>query len=548
MTDNLEIFERLIFRIPSLSKLLPAIILLGSIYSGLFLLSTAAFTSIQIKLYYLPLTVILAFITPTLIASELFYFSFKDFPRKWSYALALINQTIFFIYSLILTGADNFTNAWRIFWIALLTLYLFNFFVLLITQGYRNIIKITTLSTTQPLTILVFFHLTIGKWIQMDPIRYLTSFPVIIVGAISFFTIFAISEYFIRVNVEDLSVLELIEGVIQKKEKKLDIGYPSKAEVQTLKIQNNEEEITVAVPWIHPGPIECFGGGQLTSKIIRKLNTDGKGFFFHVPSTHKSDLADPEDHKEVLKALEEPETTNKASKMIKKHYENADFYGRKIGGQKIVFMDAEYDDYEKSIFTEQINLENVLLVDLHDHKRYDRTEEIWHGTKKAEELRKHFQHFLEELEDLEAKHEYKSGFEVDLEERPVFTLVEDVGGQETLIFGVEGNGNSKEVREFKKEMSQKYNQVLFFSTDTHRSIHEHSQSKQVEKTRLKQATLSASKKVSKASIGFESQRTGEIQILGESHLGLIFTVNILTRLLLFSLILVYTGLVIWIFF
>jgi putative membrane protein len=547
MTDKFGVFEKLVFSIPDTKKLLTALPILASIYGVVFFSSTLYFTSIELSLHYIPLLVVLGFILPFLITAELFHFFLQEFPRKWGYFAALVAQFLFFVYMVILTGADNVINAWHIFWIALLTLYLFNLFVMLITRGYRRLIRINLLSLIQPLTILAIFHLILGKRIQITSGDYISSFVVMAVGAAGFMGIFAFSEHFIRVNAKGLSVANLVEGLVNKKERSLDLGYSARPEVQTLKMENAENEVSLCVPWVHPGPIEGFGGGRLTSKIIDELNQKGTGFFLHVPSTHKSDLADPSHYEKIMDAMKEPERAEKSSKLVKKEYEDVEFYGRRIGDQKMVFMDADYDDYEISIFKEVIDLDDVPLVDLHNHDRHDRGKEVWHETEEAENLRQNVLDFLTELEDLEV-HQYNAGISVNLNDRPVFALVEDVDDEETLIFGVEGNGTSKTMRDFSREIKECYDNVIYFSTDTHSDIHEYREKDQVRIDDIKEAIEKADENISKAEIGFKTSKSDRVRMLREDYFGLIHSVNILIRLMIFSAILFYLIMVIWIFF
>lgn len=547
MTDNFGILEELVFRIPKASKLLAAVMILGLLYSVGFLSSILYFTSVSIEPRAILFMSYLGFTLPFLLSAELFYAFLKDFPRKWAYFVACISQFLFFVYAMILTGADNFINAWHIFWIALLTLYLFNLLVLLITQGYRRLVRANLLSLFQPTLILGLFHLLLGRRIQVTAMDYMSSFVILIVGAASFLIIFLASEYFMRVNAKGLSVVELLEGLINKREKSLDLGYYSNPEVQTLGISNGDGEASICVPWVHPGPIEGFGGGQLTSKVIDNLEQNGTGFFFHVPSTHKSDLSRPEDCQKIINSMQIPEKTGKASKLISQNYENVKFYGRSFGSQKIVYMDAEYDDYEVSIFKEMIDLDDVLLVDLHNHGRRDRGKEVWYGTREAKELRESFEDFLKELNGLD-QYEYNAGFSTNLEDRPVFALHEEINGEETLIFGIEGNGASKRVRKFRDELEESYDNVICFSTDTHSNIHEYKDKKQVELSVLQEAIENAQENISNAEIGFTVERSEEVKMLREDYFGLILSVNILMRLLILSLILIYLGLVFLIFF
>jgi putative membrane protein len=341
--------------------------------------------------------------------------------------------------------------------------------------------------------------------------------------------------------------------LLQKKQESLDLGYPTNPEVQSLNIKNNGGETVLTVPWIHPGPLEGFGGGRVTSKIINKLNKGGdEGFFLHVPSTHKSDPANPEDHEKILDAVKQPEQSQKASKMIEEEYKGVKFYGRKLGNQKVVFMDAEefgkFDDFEVSIFKEILDLDQVLLVDLHSHPcDEEQRGELWYNTKKAEEMRSYLEDFLQKLGEQE-EFDYKAGLNTDASEKPVFSLVEEAGDQKTLMFGLEGNGVSKELRELRETYLDDFDMVLTFSTDTHQSIHQLSEETQVKPSRMRENVEEARNSVSKASIGLACGEAGEMKLLQEDYSMLISSINILIRLLILSLIIMYTGLVIWVFF
>jgi putative membrane protein len=267
-----------------------------------------------------------------------------------------------------------------------------------------------------------------------------------------------------------------------------------------------------------------------------------------VPSTHKADPAEPESSDKVLEAVEKPEKSFEASKLVRKDYENVTFYGRKFDDQKIVFMDADWDDFEMPVFKEMIDLENVILVDMHCHDReIEEREDVWYGTEEARELREALTDFLGQLEHAELD-EYSAGFTTDTDGTPVMSLIEEVGDQKTLTIGIEGNGTSEKVRELRERLRDDYDQVLVFSTDTHRSIHDLSSKKQVEIDRIEEAVEQAGSDISKASIGISQSEAGPMNLLQEDYHGLIFSINILTRLLLLALLVMYIWLVYWVFF
>lgn len=547
MGQNIETFEKVIFNIPRLKTIITSLTLLGFIYSAVLYFSINAFAPININPFIIPLLAVFLFILPGVLSGEALYRFLPDYPRRWGYFLALSNQLIIFLYSLIMTGANDFGTAWKIFWLGLTTVYLANFLILMISIGQKYIRRISLLSLVHPLILLASFHFFLGSFLQIPLTAYMANFLVVIFAGIILLSVIVIAEYLIDTNIENVSVLTLTSGLFQKGQKALDIGYPTRPDVQTLEIENKEGKYTFAIPWVHPGPLEGFGGGKITSEIIEKLNQGGEGFFLHVPSTHKSDPTNPEDHSKILDALEEPEKGGRASKLVKKEYPEITFYGRRIGDKKIVFLETEdYDDYEMPVFREVIDTEDTVLVDLHNKDReQEDPDAVWYNTTTATQLRSNLKDFLEELEDQELE-DYSAGFSTDLEGRSASATIEKVGGQKTLLMGVEGNGASKELRDLREKYREDYDEVLLFTTDTHASLKEMSSDQQVDPDRIINTVSKAESSLSKASIGFTNQKAAEMDLLQEDYSGLVFSVNILLRLLPLTLILLYLALVIWV--
>jgi len=92
----------------------------------------------------------------------------------------------------------------------------------------------------------------------------------------------------------------------------------------------------------------------------------------------------PHDYKKILDAMENPEVYSKASKLLKKDYGPVKFYGRRINGKKIVFMETaeekNYDDYELSIFREIIDPEKQLSSTFTTMKENYKIQEKRYGT------------------------------------------------------------------------------------------------------------------------------------------------------------------------
>ncbi len=554
-TDNVDIFKKIVFRIPSSRKLLPAIVATGFVSGALFYYALKMFAGNLIDVSSLTpgILVILSlalFIIPSLVSGELLHWLLPDYPRRWGYFLALSNQLIFALYMLILSGADNLINAWNILWLGIITVFLSNLLVLTVTLGYSYVKRLSVLSLVQPLAILVSFHAIFGAALRIDPASYAYSLGVLVFAGFMLGLIILTVEFLIGANIEGVTAFWLTSGLLQKRQEELELGYPARPEVQTLEIQNEEGSTRLSIPWIHPGPLEGFGGGQVTADIIEYLNRDGSGFFLHAPSTHKADPAKPEDYEKIVDAMTRPELVSKASRLVKKDYGEVTFYGRAVNGKKIVFLetadDFHYDDYEIPVFQDVFDPEEVVLVDLHNHARGQDRNEVWYNTETAEKLQGYLEDFLELLEG-EETHAYSAGFQADDSGTPSFALVEEVDDQKTLLFGIEGNECGPEMQQLEAEFRKRFDEVLPFTTDTHLSIHELSREKQVEKQKIRDNVEKAASKVSDASIGFSPDRTETMKLLGEDYSGLIFSINILVRLLIISLVALYIALVIWIF-
>ncbi len=547
MSDNVTAFKAIIFGIPRLKFSLGVMIFSGPIFAMFFYGLLGVLTTIEVG-FFTVLVPILALLGASLASGELFHRFLPEYPRKWSYFLSLSNLLIMYLYGLILLMTNSFEPAWNVFWLGLVTIFLSNLLVLMLTLGYQRIGRILPLSFVQPVSVLLLFHFFLGGPLEISLGSYLLNFGVIVLAGLLILLIFGLFEYLLRANSSGISILKLTSGLLQKKQEALDLGYPSKPDVQTLEIDNGQN-YRIAVPWVHPGPLEGFGGGNLSSNIINELNREGKGFFFHVPSTHKSDPADPKDSKKLLKALETPEKSSKASKMIERSYGDIKYCGRRYGDKKLVLLEAEqfgkYDDFDVSIFNEVIDPETTIVVDLHSHDRNDYdVEECWYGSEDAERLRSSFEKFVEELDE-QPLDNYSAGFDVEHMTSPMTALVEEVGGQKTLLLGVEGNGISEKMRQKAREKRRDFDRVIVFSTDTHASIHEMSSEKELDEEKMDSLIKNAEESVMAASAGITSNEADEMKILREDYMSLIFSINILIRLIPLSLLLVFLGLAVW---
>jgi len=231
--------------------------------------------------------------------------------------------------------------------------------------------------------------------------------------------------------------------------------------------------------------------------------------------------------------------------MLKKEYGFCTFYGRKFDGKKIVFLEIEgFDDYDSAIFQEFIDKEEVMIIDLHNQPKDVHENEMRYGTVEADKTRENLDDFLGELDKL-PEASYKAGKKVDTGENSHIAIVEEVNDQRTLTYGLEGNDASKEMLELREELEERFDQVLFFTTDTHSSIHELASEEQLKKSEMLETVRKAEEDVSEASLGFSVSQAPEMNYLIDEYFGLIYSINILVRLVPLMLVFLYILLVVW---
>ena len=548
--DNVDVFQRLVFSVPPLRVQIPALVALSVVYSAVSFVAFSMFTPLDpAPSTVLPVAVLL-FLIPFLFAGELFYRVLPRYPRSWSFFLAGVNQFVLFFYALILSGANDVGNVWSIVWLLFITIYLINILVLVVSTGIDHYKRILVVALTQPAALIAAFYAFAGGDLGFSTYRHVFAFASLLIAAAFLVLVLGVVDYLIRSNT-DVSAFELTSGILRNDRESLDLGVEAEPAVETLAIDNGDR-LTLAAPWVHPGPLGGFGGGQLSGNVIDALNGDEdgeSGFFLHVPCTHKEDLSNPTDAEKILDAVADPERVDRASALVSEDYGEIEFYGRRIGEKQVIYLHAEgIDDYDTGVFMDDVDGEDVLLVDLHKHDIQEGPEkEVLYGSAEADRLKRHFDEFRQRLSDAPL-HDYEAGFAVRRAEQDVMAMVESVDGQDVLLMGIDTNGVTPDVRDLADRYREEFDEVLVFSTDTHASIHELANMRRSNVEVLEEAIESAKDDVAPASIGLTSQTTRPLKLLKNDYNGLVFSVNILIRLTIIALIALYALLVLWLFF
>ncbi|WP_096393039.1 DUF2070 family protein [Halorubrum trapanicum] len=587
--DNVDAFQRFIFSVPPLRVQAAALVVLSAVYAvgtfgGIWLFTPFAPDPSRI----VPVAALI-FLVPFVVAAELFPRVLDGYPRPWSYFLALTSQFVLFVYALVLTGANNVGNAWSIIWLSFITLYLVNILVLVVSTGIDRSDRILLASLVEPGLLIAAFYALGGSEFGFSTYRHVFAFASLLIAAGFLVLVLLVVDYLIKSNT-DVSAFALTSGLLRNDRESLDLGVEARPSVETFAVDNGSR-LTVAAPWVHPGPLGGFGGGQLSGNLIDALNggrgdvagrdpsgaaaaadggteaaaidggtgaaSDGDaGFFFHVPCTHKEDLSNPADAERILDAVAEPELTERASRLVtesygeREGYADVRFHGRRIGDKEVIVLHGEgIDDYDTGVFMRDVDHDDVLLIDQHRHDIQNGPDaEIQYGSAEADRLKRAFDDFRDRLADAPLTDDYAAGFALTRTGQDALAMVESVGDQEVLWIGVDTNGLTPDVRATADAYRDEFDAVIPFSTDTHASIHELANMRESDTDAIERAVDRAVDDVAPATVGFESRRTEPVKLLKNDYNGLVFSVNILIRLTLISLVTLYVLLVLWLFF
>ena len=575
--DNVEAFQRLVFSVPRLRVQAAALVVLSGLYGVATVAAITLFTPFAPDPSRIVPVAVLVFFVPFVVAAELFPRVLDGYPRAWSYFLALTSQFVLFVYALVLSGADNVGNAWSIIWLSFVTLYLINILVLVVSTGIDRSDRILLASLAEPALLIAAFYALGGSELGFSTYRHVFAFASLLIAAGFLVLVLVVVDYLIRSNT-DVSAFALTSGLLRNDRESLDLGVEARPSVETFAVDNGSR-LTVAAPWVHPGPLGGFGGGQLSGNLIDALN-DGRetdaadraeveaaadggaaadgdaGFFFHVPCTHKEDLSNPADAERLLDAVADPDRTDRASRLVTRSYGEREgyadvrFHGRRIGDRHVVVLHGEgIDDYDTGVFMHDVDHDEVLLIDQHRHDIQRGPDvEIQYGSAEADRLKRAFDDFRERLAAADLADDYAAGFSVTRDSQNALAMVERVDGQETLWIGVDTNGLTPDVRATADAYRDEFDAVIPFSTDTHASIHELANMRESDTDAIERAVDRAVDDLSPATVGFESRRADPVKLLKNDYNGLVFSVNILIRLTIIALVTLYALLVLWLFF
>jgi predicted neutral ceramidase superfamily lipid hydrolase len=132
--------------------------------------------------------------------------------------------------------------------------------------------------------------------------------------------------------------------------------------------------------------------------------------------------------------------------------------------------------------------------------------------------------------------------------KPITAVVEKVDGQKTLLLGSDENGPCETVNAKADEVSDRFEEVKVFTTDTHEDIKDLANTEEIDEDRLSSVIQEASETLSPASAGLTSSRCRDINLLNRDYYSITHSINIITRLFPLSIIILYVSLMVWLAF
>lgn len=527
MAYNLESFERFVIAIPPTRRVVALIAGLSLLAA---LLSTGALAVTGDGAVLTGLILFGTFAGGALIGGESIRLLVRSYPRNWAYFLGCL--------SLVLAGAvlpvALLVESTAAIWFALGTAFLFSFQVLIISDGFSRFPLQATASAVQPAILLGGLSLTPALSISATHLPYAA--VVVGVGAALVLVSWFIG-WLLRANVSEVGALEITSHLVQRKELHLGMGEEMEVPVQTFAVETDAGKTSVVAPWVHPGVLEGVGGGRLTTNLLNALTDAGeRAFFWHVPSTHLSDSADPRVHEPIFAAVSDPETTDEASKLISRTYGETTFHGRRYGEKRLIFFESDrYADIEVDIFGEIIDPEETLVVDRHARVEESGRFQVHRESPHAETLRDYLRRFIDELDE-QPLAPYRAGDALSIasDDISLYALVEEVDGQRTVCLTADQNERPYALASVQAELEAEYDEFLLFTTDTHASVYANRFDPQAGTARIQECIKTATDRVGSAAAGLASE-AATMTLLRKDYHRLMFSLNILARVYIVSL-------------
>lgn len=535
MSDNLDFYRRLMVRPPGLYALRVGVVVLAVVLGSISAFVLFRSFGISADLSGAAIAVLFFYLLPAVVTAEVIS-RLAAITKQWTYLMVILSEGAIFLFALIIPFADSSVEAWQIMWLGLATVYLIDLTMVVLAKGKRRFHMNLVYPLIYPGILIVVFHLFIGRLIGIQKVTYLQNSVLFLVSAFLLTLTIGFFEFLMRANIRGMSALDFFSTIILDEERSLDQGVETDVTHQALHIGNGQH-LSFNIPWLHPGPVEGFGGGRLTTELI-----DADTFFLHVPSYHTLDLADPDDI-DQFRNLPDAEMHAEATPLITLEHAGFTLRGRRYGGRTVVYLEnRQVDDYDPAIIYDiKDRYPDICLIDLHNQPIASGARSLQRLEKTADRLKEGIDRLVEQLEAADM-HPYRAGHAGNGEYR---CLVEEVDDQVTCLLGIDGNGAPPSLLAF--EDCAEFDETLVFTTDSHRNLMDLARPRSYDTEELLTAAREARENLSEATAGIGERVVEDVKVLGKSYEGLISTLNIMGRLVPIAIVLYYIGLVFLVF-
>lgn len=529
--ERIKKFEKILFRAPEFRKSFVLMVAFSLLFGSILV-----FTG-EVPVFYRPIIDIfiysfLIFFFPSAMYSVGIRIFFKKFTRDRSFLLGLINEILVFIGILISLG----TNRYVVFVIGVL--YTVNLFSVSGGEGKKGILPLLT-----PLIYFapVFYLLNFFAIFNLTIIHFIS---IMGLGVAVMLCIY-ITEYFFHLNIPDMSAVSIVSSLINSDIADIGCGINIDTPLQKLDFKCNGKSFKMVIPWLHPGPIEGFGGGSMSTELIRKLNESGRGFFWHFPSSHEDDPANPSINDRIYQEEGEYVYYKKVTKLLKVSKGVFTIHGQKFEDFYIFFVEGEKkDDYDSMIFREIRSMldEKVIFVDTHNHAPFsghDRT--LKYGEKEADVLREAVLGLKERL-DNEEMYPLRVGSSIS-EENKFMVIIVEVDGNKYLFVTLDSNGISKrltaDLERFRS--SEGYDQIIFLTTDAHDALNFLIKERGINCEKVEAAVNEAAKNIGLCEVGLMEKTMEDVKVLKDYWHMLHASLNYMLHFFPIALIVIYVA-------
>ncbi|MDY6766332.1 MAG: DUF2070 family protein, partial [Candidatus Nanohaloarchaea archaeon] len=329
MSDNVDFYRRFLIRPPETRVLAAATVVLSAVFgaASVFLLSPVS--SVRLNLVGAGVAALFFYLLPAVLAAEITTRG-AGLQRQFTYLMGLADQVIVFFFAVTIPFTDTAAEAWQVMWLGLATVYLANLVMVLMVRGRRSLHWNLLYPVIYPAIVLVTFHVFIGQLVGIPKTLYLQNSVFFIVSAGLLLLTIANYTFIMHANI-DMSALDFFPAVVLGEKRELPGGIHTDVHHSALHIHNDTDHV-FTVPWVHPGPVDGFGGGHLTAE----LTSDGS-FPLHIPSYHTLDLADPAAI-DRFRTPPDAEPGRTASKMEKLEENGFTLWGRRYEGGTVVYI------------------------------------------------------------------------------------------------------------------------------------------------------------------------------------------------------------------